>query len=125
MLPKGFKSKLILLTLFFRSSSNSASYGAHHASQYQQYGARYGGGGYSGGGGHYGGGGGGYYGGGGYGDPLDRDPEKVRAGVLSERISRGRAEQVYGVILSDSGEVDPTATETLRQKRRAERVATA
>ncbi|MCR8547818.1 hydantoinase B/oxoprolinase family protein [Salipiger sp. P9] len=64
-------------------------------------------------------------GGGGYGDPLDRDPEKVRAGVLSERISRGRAEQVYGVILSDSGEVDPAATETLRQKRRAERVATA
>jgi N-methylhydantoinase B len=43
-------------------------------------------------------------GGGGWGDPLDRDPEKVRDDVLDEYISREAAQREYGVVLT--GEVD-------------------
>ena len=58
-------------------------------------------------------------GGGGWGKPLDRDPEAVLADVKAEKISRERAEAVYGVVLAGDGrEVDGAATRALRAARR-------
>ena len=65
-------------------------------------------------------------GGGGYGNPLDRDPEKIRLDVRDEYISVERARNVYGVVidpksLTDNPEdvaVDIKATEMLRKKLR-------
>jgi N-methylhydantoinase B len=67
-------------------------------------------------------------GGGGWGDPLERDPEKVRDDVLDEYVSREAAEREYGVLLAGeiedySLEVDAAATDALRAERRAERAA--
>jgi len=56
--------------------------------------------------------------GGGWGDPLDRDPEQVRADVLDDLVSRERAREVYGVVLTDDLEVDEEETEELREERR-------
>jgi len=56
--------------------------------------------------------------GGGWGDPLDRDPEKVRADVLDDLVSEERAREVYGVVLTDDLEVDEAGTEELREERR-------
>jgi N-methylhydantoinase B len=54
-------------------------------------------------------------GGGGYGDPLTRDPAAVLHDVLEGWVSRERAREVYGVVLSESGEaVDVAATEARR-----------
>lgn len=55
--------------------------------------------------------------GGGWGDPLDRDPAKVRADVLDDLVSRERAREVYGVVLTDDLEIDREATEALRKER--------
>lgn len=59
-------------------------------------------------------------GGGGYGDPLERDPERVRRDVLERWETAERAREVYGVALTgniddDSLAVDRLATATLRQ----------
>ena len=43
-------------------------------------------------------------GGGGYGDPLERDPELVRADVLEGWVSVGGAEKDYGVIFTGDPE---------------------
>ena len=43
-------------------------------------------------------------GGGGYGDPLQRDPERVRHDVLEGWVSVGRARDIYGVALIGSRE---------------------
>ncbi|MGM9567408.1 MAG: hydantoinase B/oxoprolinase family protein [Clostridia bacterium] len=56
-------------------------------------------------------------GGGGWGDPLDRDSEKVYADVLDEIITPKTAEEVYGVILTESG-VDEEATARNREQMR-------
>lgn len=56
--------------------------------------------------------------GGGWGDPLDRDPEKVRADVHDDLVSVNRAEEVYGVVLTEDREIDQEATEELREKKR-------
>ncbi|MEU6561484.1 hydantoinase B/oxoprolinase family protein [Nocardia nova] len=56
--------------------------------------------------------------GGGYGDPLERDPERVRADVWNERISPEFARDAYGVVITD-GEVDARATTELRAGYRA------
>jgi N-methylhydantoinase B len=48
-------------------------------------------------------------GGGGYGSPLDRDPTAVLTDVVDGYVSRGRAESVYGVVLTG----DPSRWETL------------
>lgn len=56
--------------------------------------------------------------GGGWGNPLDRDPEKVRADVLDDFVSVDRARETYGVVLTDDLEVDEEATEQLRSERR-------
>jgi len=44
-------------------------------------------------------------GGGGYGDPFDRDPEKVRKDVKNGYVSREAARETYGVAITDDGEV--------------------
>lgn len=55
----------------------------------------------------------------GYGDPLERDPEKVRWDVREEIISLERARDIYGVILDTGPElyaVDREATAKRRQE---------
>ncbi|MFB6304710.1 MAG: hydantoinase B/oxoprolinase family protein [Haloferacaceae archaeon] len=56
-------------------------------------------------------------GGGGYGDPTERDPERVRADVADGKVSREAAREAYGVVLRD-GAVDERAT---RERRAAMR----
>ncbi len=54
-------------------------------------------------------------GGGGWGDPLERDPERVRLDVLRGYISREAAENDYGVALDSTGKtVDARKTAALR-----------
>lgn len=64
-----------------------------------------------------------YGGGGGWGDPLEREPEKVLDDVLDEYVSIEAAERDYGVVLKGSLEeldlvVDREATAALRHRRR-------
>ena len=61
--------------------------------------------------------------GGGYGDPLERDPEKVCHDVLEYWETPQRAQDLYGVVLTGEAEdgslaVDAAATEALRRKLR-------
>lgn len=53
-------------------------------------------------------------GGGGYGNPFNRDPEKVRQDVLDEYISPGEAHEKYGVEISSDGEINWEKTKDLR-----------
>jgi N-methylhydantoinase B len=68
-------------------------------------------------------------GGGGYGDPLDRDPERVKADVADDYVSIERAAKDYGVVLNVvdldlcAYEVDAAATTRLRAEIRAKRHA--
>jgi N-methylhydantoinase B len=68
-------------------------------------------------------------GGGGYGDPLERDPEKVREDVADDYVSLERARKDYGVVLRvvdvdlAEYEVDAAATEAERTQIRAARRA--
>jgi len=56
-------------------------------------------------------------GGGGYGDPLERDPERVAEDVREEKLSHEYAQREYGVVLHPQTlAVDQTATTTLRQR---------
>jgi len=58
-------------------------------------------------------------GGGGWGDPLERDPEKVRWDVLEEYISVTAAREAYGVALDPvTFEVDIEGTDRLRAELR-------
>ncbi len=59
-------------------------------------------------------------GGGGWGDPLERDPERVRIDVVEEFVSREAAREQYGVVISEHAVVDESATRALRQKMRSE-----
>lgn len=61
-------------------------------------------------------------GGGGYGDPLDRDPKKVREDVKEGYVSKEQAYEYYGVVLENDLSVDEQQTERLRQKILTERV---
>jgi N-methylhydantoinase B len=66
-------------------------------------------------------------GGGGWGDPLDRDPERVALDVRQAKVSRVAAERDYGVVLTGDDEnatVDVHATAALRERTRAERPET-
>ncbi len=61
-------------------------------------------------------------GGGGWGDPLQREPEKVCYDVQCGLVSADAARAEYGVVLTKSGaryEVDGNETEALRSKMRA------
>jgi N-methylhydantoinase B len=54
-------------------------------------------------------------GGGGYGDPLDRDPQRVVDDVRAGHVSRDAAAASYGVVLDAAGAVDAAATADLRR----------
>jgi N-methylhydantoinase B len=63
------------------------------------------------------------YGGGGWGNPLDRDPEKVKFNAMEGLVSFEKAKNVYGVVLTQEDEenpetidVDIKATEELRKQ---------
>jgi N-methylhydantoinase B/oxoprolinase/acetone carboxylase alpha subunit len=63
-------------------------------------------------------------GGAGYGDPLDRDPERVHADVVSGVVTPEHARARYGVVLDAEGTgVDQEATARGREAIRAERLA--
>ena len=53
-------------------------------------------------------------GGGGWGDPMERDPERVRADVLEEFVSAEAARRDYGVVLGKDLALDLAATAALR-----------
>jgi N-methylhydantoinase B len=61
-------------------------------------------------------------GGGGYGDPLERDPERVRWEVLNEVLTPAQALEYYGVVVEADGggnpQVNSAKTEATRQQRR-------
>src|SRR5690606_10150590 len=58
-------------------------------------------------------------GGGGWGDPLDRDPERVRDDVVAGYVSLEAARREYGVVLDpEQLTVDAAATERLRAEMR-------
>lgn len=57
-------------------------------------------------------------GGGGYGDPFEREPERVLEDVLDGRVSPEAARRDYGVVLTpDLSGIDRAATEALRAER--------
>jgi N-methylhydantoinase B len=59
---------------------------------------------------------------GGYGDPFERDPERVREDVVESRaVSRDAAREVYGVVIAADGSLDVAASARLRAERRAAR----
>lgn len=61
-------------------------------------------------------------GGGGWGDPLERDPERVRMDVKNEYITIEVARDIYGVVLDpDTLEIKWDATKALRQRMKLER----
>ena len=57
-------------------------------------------------------------GGGGYGDPLDRDPWRVRWDVLEGLVSPKRAREIYGVALKRNKEIDAAKTVELRRSKK-------
>jgi len=60
---------------------------------------------------------------GGYGDPFERDPERVRKDVTETRaVSRESAREIYGVIVREDGSLDADGTKRERGGRRAARV---
>lgn len=61
-------------------------------------------------------------GGGGFGDPLEREADRVADDVTSGVVSAVAARGVYGVVLAANGAADLAATEALRRGRIAERV---
>jgi N-methylhydantoinase B len=64
-------------------------------------------------------------GGGGYGSPYERDPERVLHDVMEGWISVARARSVYGVAVTEAGEIDARATKALRDGRAGSRSRTA
>jgi N-methylhydantoinase B len=56
---------------------------------------------------------------GGFGDPLERDPEKVLDDVIEQRsVSAEAARKLYGVVITPDGRIDRAATRDLRAERR-------
>jgi len=59
-------------------------------------------------------------GGGGWGDPLERDPERVRSDVIEGYVTVEHAKSDYGVVLNPKDfSIDQAATGKLRADRRA------
>ena len=57
-------------------------------------------------------------GGGGYGNPLNRDVQRVREDVVEGLVSVDRARDVYGVVMDQKTfEIDHKATESLRKEK--------
>ena len=60
-------------------------------------------------------------GGGGWGDPLERDPERVAEDILDEKLTAGYCAREYGVVIDPAtGSLDGEATKALRGRMRAE-----
>jgi N-methylhydantoinase B len=64
-------------------------------------------------------------GGGGYGNPLERDIERVRVDVELGFVSRTAAEAEYGVVLDANGRFDERATNEIRQRKVSEQTGSA
>ncbi|WP_423212525.1 hydantoinase B/oxoprolinase family protein [Paracoccus yeei] len=62
-----------------------------------------------------------FQGGGGYGDPVQRDPQAVRADVLNGHVSLEAARSLYGVVF-DGDAIDARATEKARLAIRTDRL---
>jgi N-methylhydantoinase B len=60
-------------------------------------------------------------GGGGWGNPLEREPERVRYDVHEELISRDAARELYGVVIGDDLTLDAVATAQLRRDMKSKR----
>jgi N-methylhydantoinase B len=60
-------------------------------------------------------------GGGGFGDPLDRDPQKVYDDFRNDAVSIEAAKAIYGVVIN--GKLDLEATQRERERIRAERLS--
>ena len=60
-------------------------------------------------------------GGGGFGDPIEREPERVGTDVRAGLVSPAEAFRVYGVAAAPAGAVDAQATEARRLAIRTER----
>ena len=59
---------------------------------------------------------------GGYGDPFERDPERVREDVVENlAVSRDAAREIYGVVIGEGGALDLETTRQLRAEQRARR----
>jgi N-methylhydantoinase B len=58
-------------------------------------------------------------GGGGWGNPIERDPEAVRADVVAELVSREAARSEYGVVIRGDLSLDAPATLKLRGEMKA------
>jgi N-methylhydantoinase B len=58
----------------------------------------------------------------GWGDPLEREPERVAEDIRFELVSRDVARNIYGVIVKDDASVDASATEKRRAELRQERL---
>ena len=54
--------------------------------------------------------------GGGYGNPFERNPEKVLEDVLDRYITREHARENYGVVITDDMKIDYASTENLRNQ---------
>jgi N-methylhydantoinase B len=61
-------------------------------------------------------------GGGGYGDPLERDTNRVAADLRDGYISPAAARELYGVVLNEALAIDDAATQALRQRLRSARL---
>ncbi|MGH8664673.1 MAG: hydantoinase B/oxoprolinase family protein, partial [Burkholderiales bacterium] len=61
----------------------------------------------------------------GFGDPLERDPERVAADVEQDSVSPAAARDTYGVVLNPDGSLDRNATEAWRADLRRQRLAQA
>jgi len=62
-------------------------------------------------------------GGGGWGNPLEREPERVQSDVREDLISREAAHDLYGVVVDANFSVDLAATTELRNKLQAAKKA--
>ena len=58
-------------------------------------------------------------GGGGYGDPLQRDPERVALDVREGYVSAEAARLIYGVVIGADGRIELAATQEARERLRA------
>jgi N-methylhydantoinase B len=58
-------------------------------------------------------------GGGGFGEPWSRPIEDIAADVKGDYLSPRAARETYGVVVSETGEIDHTATDRLRGQRKA------
>ncbi len=53
---------------------------------------------------------------GGYGDPLEREPERVLTDIVEGKVSSQMARVRYGVVINNVNEIDPQATINLRDE---------